>query len=92
MTRYKVSAAAKADFLSDATAVTADSANVSPRIFCTHRCLAMRSARSDPSGCNGFIYEGGQCKLNYRAPDWVLQELEQEQEQEEIYFDLWFPK
>ncbi len=92
MKRHMVSSSAKSDFLTDATTVAVDSADVSPRIYCAHQCLAMRSTHADTSACNSYLHEGGECKLNYREPNWLLEQVRDlGQEDEGIYFDLMLP-
>ena len=60
------------------------------RLSCTHSCLRERSSLFDFTACNGFLYEGGQCKLGYMDPNWVVQQrgAEDGKATETLFFDF----
>ncbi len=93
MVPYHVTSLAKATFLTSKVAtVPADTAGISPRIYCSHRCLRLRSGDvSDFSACNGFLYEDGNCHLGYADPNWIHEQKLAPGTDATLYFDVVFP-
>ncbi len=60
------------------------------RLVCTHKCLRERTVRTDFASCNGFVYEGGECKLGYMDPNWVAEQVQSQgpSDNDVIYFDF----
>ncbi len=90
MRPYFVEQEALEEFISSASTMFPLHMNISSSIFCTSKCLSLRSHRLDLQACNGFAVQDGLCKLGYRDPNWVLQQQSREAATWKIYFDLFF--
>ena len=92
MTPYKVTQSAMNEFVSTLIAtVTPAATGVMPRVQCTSECLALRPSRFTQTGCNGFVYQDGVCKLGYKDPNWVVEQSQKPGEAGKIYFDIYLP-
>ncbi len=92
MAGYSMTAAAKDAFLASATDIAPASTAVSPRIYCGHVCLQLRSGnRFDFNRCNGYLYEDGNCHLGYANPNWIYEQKLNPGTDASLYFDVIFP-
>ncbi len=91
MTAYELNSAAKSEFLTNADFVEVPSNVASPKTFCQHKCLAKRNSRDDYESCNGFIFEDNQCKMNYMAPEWIVEQNDNPGSAATAFFDVLLP-
>ena len=89
MAPYFMTAAAKAEFLASPAFDTVPAyGGVRPKVHCVHSCMLKRAHRHDYESCNGYIFEGGECKLGYMDPDWVYEQSTNPGTDTIIYFDF----
>ncbi len=75
-TPHWISDASRVDYLVIAQTADAPAGNlVDMKIYCGHQCLKMRRASiaGDPSACNSFMLDGGQCRLGAVTTEWVTE-------------------
>ncbi len=91
MAPYGLTSDAKSEFLTNSEAIDVPSNIASPNVFCQHKCLAKRNSRDDYESCNGYIYEDNQCKVNYMAPEWIVEQSKSPGSSSIAYFDVIVP-
>lgn len=79
---------AKEAFLASGITNVTASGNVMSKFHCLHKCLRLRATRNSYTACNGFLLEGGVCKMGYMSPDWVLEQARDPGDAATIFFDL----
>ncbi len=70
-----VSSAAKIEILSGAIMEPITIGQATPVMFCAQKCLDLRISAGDAMSCNGFMLENGQCKLWYKDPNWIMEQV-----------------